>query len=123
MMTTKATSGVSIAFPDVCKTPTPGGGVPIPYPNIATTAVKSQQSKIKISGAKVSVQTSVFHRSAGDVQGSVAKQEAMQLQSRLNQANARLQALKSADPNEWQKVLEEYAVLASALYRTLHPDA
>jgi len=27
--------GIALAFPDVCNTPTPGGPVPIPYPNIA----------------------------------------------------------------------------------------
>lgn len=26
------------AFPDVCKTPTPAGPVPVPYPNIALTS-------------------------------------------------------------------------------------
>jgi len=26
--------GMSIVFPDVCNTPTPGGPVPVPYPNI-----------------------------------------------------------------------------------------
>ena len=30
----KTSSGMSIVFPDVCKTPTPGGPVPTPYPNI-----------------------------------------------------------------------------------------
>ena len=30
----KASNGVTIAFPDVCKTPTPAGPIPIPYPNI-----------------------------------------------------------------------------------------
>jgi len=34
----KSSDGVSTAFPDVCKTPTPGGPVPIPYPNIANEA-------------------------------------------------------------------------------------
>ena len=28
-------SGMNFAFPDVCLTPTPGGPVPIPYPNIS----------------------------------------------------------------------------------------
>lgn len=28
-------SNIAFAFPDVCLTPTPGGNVPIPYPNIA----------------------------------------------------------------------------------------
>jgi len=32
----KTSSGLSIAFPDVCKTPAPGGPIPIPYPNIST---------------------------------------------------------------------------------------
>ena len=29
-------SGLDMAFPDVCNTPTPAGPVPIPYPNMAT---------------------------------------------------------------------------------------
>ncbi|MBR0660362.1 DUF4150 domain-containing protein [Neoroseomonas oryzicola] len=37
-------SGVDVAFPDVCLTPSPVGPVPIPYPNIASgsTAIPSQ---------------------------------------------------------------------------------
>ncbi len=32
----KGSTGISIAMaPDVCKTPSPAGTVPIPYPNIA----------------------------------------------------------------------------------------
>ena len=31
----KDSSGVVTGFPDVCKTPSPGGPIPIPYPNIA----------------------------------------------------------------------------------------
>jgi hypothetical protein len=30
--------GMSLGFPDVCKTPTPVGPVPLPYPNISTGA-------------------------------------------------------------------------------------
>ena len=30
--------GIAFAFPDVCNTPTPGGPVPIPYPNLAQLA-------------------------------------------------------------------------------------
>ncbi|MGR3792878.1 PAAR-like domain-containing protein [Vannielia sp. SX4] len=36
-----------IAFPDVCKTPAPGGPVPIPYPNIAAAGPK-QGKKVKV---------------------------------------------------------------------------
>lgn len=31
--------GMSMAFPDVCKTPSPAGPIPIPYPNIAQNAM------------------------------------------------------------------------------------
>ena len=30
--------GMSLGFPDVCKTPTPAGPVPVPYPNMASGA-------------------------------------------------------------------------------------
>ena len=30
--------GLATAFPDTCKTPSPTGTVPIPYPNVATAS-------------------------------------------------------------------------------------
>lgn len=41
----KSSSGVTIAFPDVCKTPTPGGPIPIPYPNIAKSSDTAKSPK------------------------------------------------------------------------------
>ncbi len=41
----KSSSGVTIAFPDVCKTPSPGGPIPIPYPNIGESDNTSTSSK------------------------------------------------------------------------------
>ena len=41
----KASNGTTIAFPDVCKTPTPGGPVPIPYPNIGMSSTTSSGPK------------------------------------------------------------------------------
>ncbi len=35
MLAKTTAGGMSMAFPDVCLTPTPAGPVPIPYPNIA----------------------------------------------------------------------------------------
>jgi hypothetical protein len=35
MLAKTSAGGMSMAFPDVCLTPTPAGPVPIPYPNIA----------------------------------------------------------------------------------------
>ena len=34
----KSSNGTSPAFPDVCKTPSPAGPIPIPYPNIAMSS-------------------------------------------------------------------------------------
>ena len=41
----KGSGGMSIVFPDVCKTPTPGGPVPIPYPNIGKASDTSKGPK------------------------------------------------------------------------------
>ena len=41
----KNSGGVTIAFPDVCKTPAPAGPVPIPYPNAAQSADTTKESK------------------------------------------------------------------------------
>jgi len=53
-VTHKSSNGVSIAFPDVCKTPPVPihGPIPIPYPNIAVSGDKSVPSKSKVSGKK-----------------------------------------------------------------------
>ena len=41
----KGSGGVSFSFPDICKTPTPEGPVPIPYPNIGKSSVTSKGTK------------------------------------------------------------------------------
>ena len=43
--------GKSLVFPDVCKTPTPAGPVPIPYPNLAeSSTLQSGSSTVTIEG-------------------------------------------------------------------------
>jgi len=45
-LTYKSSIGVSTAtLPDVCKTPTPGGPVPIPYPNFADQSSLAKGTK------------------------------------------------------------------------------
>lgn len=67
----KASNGVSIAFPDVCKTPSPVGPIPIPYPNIAmSTDTAKGTKKVKCDGQPVCLQTSNFMMSTGDEAGS-----------------------------------------------------
>jgi len=44
----------SATFPDVCETPSPGGPIPIPYPNIAKSSDTSSGSKkVKTDGKEV----------------------------------------------------------------------
>lgn len=66
-----ASGGVTIAFPDVCKTPTPAGPVPIPYPNVAMSSDTAQPSKqVKCDGNPICLQDSNFAVSTGDEAGS-----------------------------------------------------
>lgn len=67
----KDSGGVTIAFPDVCKTPSPGGPIPIPYPNIAKSSDTAQGSKkVKCDGNPICHKDSNFSMSTGDEAGS-----------------------------------------------------
>jgi hypothetical protein len=67
----KDSNGVTIAFPDVCKTPTPGGPVPIPYPNIAKSSDTANGAKtVTADGNPICVKDSNFQISTGDEAGS-----------------------------------------------------
>ena len=67
----KSSNGVTIAFPDVCKTPSPGGPIPIPYPNIAKSSDTAKGTKkVKCDGNSVCVKDSNFSMSTGDEAGS-----------------------------------------------------
>ena len=65
-----ASDGVATAFPDVCKTPSPAGPVPIPYPNVAMSADTAQGSQdVKMDGNPIMLQGSNFKMSTGDEAG------------------------------------------------------
>jgi hypothetical protein len=64
-------SGISTAFPDVCKTPTPAGPVPIPYPNVAQSSdTDNGSSTVKVDGNPIMLKDSTFKTSTGDEAGS-----------------------------------------------------
>ena len=64
-------SGVSTAFPDVCKTPSPVGPIPIPYPNIAMSSdTANGSSDVKVDGESIMLKDSNFSTSTGDEAGS-----------------------------------------------------
>lgn len=71
-ITNKSPNGVNIAFPDVCKTPSPAGPVPIPYPNIAQSSDTAKGAKkVKADGNPVVTKNSNYQKSSGDEPGSI----------------------------------------------------
>ncbi len=80
----KGSGGVSVVFPDVCKTPTPSGPVPIPYPNIGKSSdtsggpikVKTDGQMPMVKGAKYRLTTGDEAGTAGGVVSSSSKGEA-----------------------------------------------
>lgn len=75
---TNAGGSFIATVPDVCKTPTPGGPVPVPYPNIAQGALLSPgtlSSKVSVAGGMAATMKSETTLSNGDeagVNGGVA---------------------------------------------------
>jgi uncharacterized Zn-binding protein involved in type VI secretion len=69
----KGSNGVSVAtIPDVCKTPSPGGPIPIPYPNISQSATLANgTTTVKADGMMIAIKGSEFSLSNGD-NGGVA---------------------------------------------------
>ncbi|WNG33933.1 DUF4150 domain-containing protein [Archangium minus] len=68
---TKDSNGTTAAFPDVCKTPSPGGPIPIPYPNIARSADTDKGSKkVTVEGNPLCLKDSNFSTSTGDEGGT-----------------------------------------------------
>jgi hypothetical protein len=64
--------GMCFAFPDVCKTPSPAGPVPIPYPNITqctTINGSTASSKVKILNKKTATVQTETTISSGDEPG------------------------------------------------------
>jgi hypothetical protein len=67
----KGSGGITTAFPDPCKTPSPAGPVPIPYPNIAKSADADKEAKkVTADGEKVCLKDSCFKLSTGDEPGT-----------------------------------------------------
>lgn len=58
--------------PDVCKTPTPGGPVPMPYPNISQSSTLSDgTTTVKVDGGNMAaIKGSKFAMSSGDEPGT-----------------------------------------------------
>lgn len=67
----KGSGGMSTVFPDVCKTPTPGGPVPIPYPNVGQSSnTSSGPTSVTTDGQMPMTQSAKYAISSGDSAGS-----------------------------------------------------
>jgi len=67
----KGSGGMSIVFPDVCKTPSPAGPIPIPYPNIGKSSdTTNGPKKVKTDGQMPMVKGAKYVMSTGDEAGS-----------------------------------------------------
>lgn len=65
-------SGTCFAFPDVCKTPSPGGPVPIPYPNFGMVLQCTKTAtKVKFCNKEAVTKNSEMPRSTGDEPGTI----------------------------------------------------
>ncbi len=70
IVTTKSEGKAVSTIPDVCKIPTPGGPVPIPFTNMAESKDLSAGSVMtKIDGGEVALMGSFISKSSGDEAG------------------------------------------------------
>ena len=68
----KGSGGMSVVFPDVCKTPAAPSPIPIPYPNIGQASDTSQgPTTVKTDGQMPMVKGAVYMKSSGDEAGTL----------------------------------------------------
>jgi hypothetical protein len=67
----QTSGGLSTVFPDVCKTPSPAGPIPIPYPNIgkATDTVEGPGT-VTVDGSMPMTKDAKYAVTSGDEAGS-----------------------------------------------------
>ena len=111
----KANQTFSSVFPDVCKTPSPAGPIPIPYPNIAKSSDTAKGSKkVKADAAEALVKDSNFKMSESDEAGTRMKK----LQRSYNKITAKRELSvkeKAAYKKELQTCLDKSRLLMKTL--------
>lgn len=66
----KGSGGMNMVFPDVCKTPSPGGPIPIPYPNIGQASDTSGgPTSVTVDGEMPMVKGAKYKMTSGDEAG------------------------------------------------------
>ena len=69
-------SGIAVAFPDVCQTPSTSGQAPIPYPNVAELGNATEKSdeerrELIVGSSYVLLEGAEVNTSSGDEAGSI----------------------------------------------------
>ncbi|MEE8272060.1 MAG: PAAR-like domain-containing protein [Alphaproteobacteria bacterium] len=95
-----------VGFPDVCKTPTPAGPTPIPYPNIRTLSGTKTTTKTKSTATK-----STYKVSSGDEAGALRG-----LRSQINTLHQKLMTMPARDATQWHRTLDEYVMTTAQVY-------
>ena len=68
----KGSGGMSMVFPDVCKTQVGPSVVPIPYPNIGMSSdTTGGPTSVKVDGKMPMVKGATYSKSSGDEPGSI----------------------------------------------------
>lgn len=68
----RSSGGTAVAAIDVCKTPTPGGPLPVPYVNTALSRHIAKGTKnVRIDGQTAMLKSSILSRSMGDEPGTL----------------------------------------------------
>jgi hypothetical protein len=84
----KSSTGMAQTQLDVCKTPSPGGPVPTPYPNIARSSdTASGSSTVKCDGNPIMLKSSNFQMSSGDEAGSIGGVKSNVIKGEANPTN------------------------------------
>ena len=120
--------GVAVtAFPDVCKTPSPGGPVPIPYPNLVGPGQQTAGSKA--AAAKITGTGGAFSSIRGNEPGTLKDVASMStadkmarsqfLRTQMHSLHGQIWGLPGGNPNHWHKLLDQYVIATAELYKTL----
>lgn len=139
-----AGGGISMCFPDICKTPAPPAPlVPMPYPNpnLGNATNKAAAEKTKLAKKSMVTKSSGMSRTSGDSAGTLkgmmapvnsgkvrykSASSTVKVQgTRSKMANAHQQLMSfngSESPDAWQAAIESYLLAASAAYIQLNED-
>ena len=104
------------AFPDVCKTPSPGGPVPIPYPNQGMAGQAKTAGKTAASGFKSTASLRQVSALSTGAAGSMSVQD---VRAHLQRLHGQIMVLPAGNPNRWHELVDSYVVATAQLYIAL----